>query len=123
MSLGLGDRVEGLVVCKVGDFRLAFPANTVTRISDWLVGDAPAPQSRKAFKLPPINGRLVEEQGGGLVVDSLEISAERVPLLPVPAILMGEVGGSLQGFIELGGELCPVLSVADFSRYLSRSEP
>ena len=71
--------------------------------------------------LPPIAGRLVEEQTGSLVVDSLEIATESVPLLPVPAMLAREVGGALRGFIELAGALCPVLAVGDFSRYLSRS--
>ena len=115
------DHVEGLVVCRVGDFRLAFPATTVVRISEWTPGDAPAVHARTAFQLPPGAGRLVEEETGSLVVDSLEIATESVRLLPVPAILLGEVGGALVGFIELSGALCPVLSVGEFSRYVSRS--
>jgi hypothetical protein len=115
------DHVEGLVVCRVGDHRLAFPASTVVRIIEWNVGDAPAVHARTAFSLPTGAGRLVEEQDGSLVVDSLEIATEAVKLLPVPAILLGEVGGALRGFIELSGALCPVLSVGDFSRFLARS--
>ena len=115
----LHDDVEGLVVARVGDFSLAFPAANVLKISDWAVGDSAVPHARAAFGLEAINGRLVEEAGGGLVVDSLEIATERVRLLPVPPMLLRELGGALQGFIELAGSLCPVLSVAEFARYLS----
>lgn len=120
MTSDLHDHVEGLVVCRVGDFLLAFPASSVLRISDWAVGDPPVPHARSAFSLPPGAGRRVEEETGSLVVDSLEIATDSVQLLPVPAMLQGEVGGALRGFIELSGALCPVLSVGDFSRYLVR---
>ena len=116
------DHVDGLVVCRVGDFRLAFPVTTVVRISEWAVGDAPAVHARTAFSLPPGAGRLVEEPTGRLVVDSLELATDSLKLLPVPAMLLGQVGGALRGFVELAGALCPVLSVGEFSRYLARGE-
>jgi hypothetical protein len=56
------------------------------------------------------------------VVDSLEIATDSLKLLPVPSMLLGQVGGALRGFVELAGALCPVLSVGEFSRYLARGE-
>lgn len=114
--------LEGLVLCRVGDHRLAFPASSVVQISDWVLGGIPTPHARAAFALPAVDGRCVEDGRGGLVVDSLEISTDRVSLLPVPAMLLGAVGGSLRGFIVLSGELCPVLALTEFTQFLARAE-
>lgn len=116
----MGAQLEGLVLCRVGEHRIAFSAASVVQISDWAIGGHAAPHARAAFSLPPINGRCVEDGSGGLVVDSLEIATEPVPLLPVPAMLLGAVGGALRGFILLSGELCPVLAVTEFARFLAR---
>ena len=113
--------LEGLVLCRVGEHRLAFPAAGVVQISDWALGDFPAAHARSAFSLPPANGRCVEDGRGGLVVDSLEIATDPLPLMPVPAMLLGAVGGALRGFVVLSGELCPVLALTDFAQYLVRS--
>ncbi len=113
--------LEGIVLCRVGDHRLAFPAAQVVQISDWAVGGIPTPHARTAFALPPTNGRCVEDGRGGLVVDSLEIASDPLPMMPVPAMLLGAVGGSLRGFIVLSGELCPVLAITEFSQFLQRS--
>jgi hypothetical protein len=112
----------GLVLCRVGEHRLAFPANGVVQISDWALGGIPTPHARAAFSLPPGNGRCLEDGRGGLVVDSLEIATDPLPLLPVPAMLLGAAGGALRGFILLSGELCPVLAVSEFAQFLSRGE-
>ncbi|MBS1151208.1 MAG: hypothetical protein H6Q89_2906 [Myxococcaceae bacterium] len=116
------DQLEGLVLCRVGDHRIAFPASNVEQISEWALGDRPVPQARAAFSLPPANGRCVEDGLGGLVVDSLEIASDPLPLLPVPAMLLGAVGGALRGFVLLADQLCPVLSVTEFAQYLGRSK-
>ncbi len=111
---------EGLVLCRVGDHRLAFPAAQVVQISDWALGDPPTPHARAAFFLPSAGGRRLEDGVGGLVVDSLEVATESKALLPVPAMLVGSVGGSLRGFVLLSGKLCPVLAVTAFAQFLAR---
>ncbi len=112
-------QIEGLVVCRVGDERLAFAAASVGQITDWAVGDVPAPHARTAFALPIANGRRIEDRRATLVVDSLEIASDAVPLMPVPAMLVGAVGGALRGFAVLAGQLYPVLAVAEFAAWLS----
>lgn len=112
--------IEGLVVCKVGDERLAFAAASVGHITDWAVGDVPVPHARAAFALPPANGRRIEDRAATLVVDSLEVSSDPVSLMPVPTMLVGAVGGALRGFALLAGQLYPVLGVAEFSAWLSQ---
>ena len=116
----MSEELQGLVVCRVGEHRLAFPASNVARISDWAIGGVPTPQARAAFALPPQGGRCVEGGEGGLIVDSLEIATDAVRLLAVPAMLLGAVGGSLRGFVELPCELCPVLAVSEFAQYLQK---
>lgn len=111
----------GLVICRAGEHRFAFPASAIVQISDWALGQSPAPHARAAYALPPIAGRCVEDGSGGLVVDSLEVATDPLPVLPVPAMLLGAVGGALRGFIVLAGELCPVLAITEFAQYLSRS--
>ena len=114
--------LEGLVLCRVGEHRFAFPAASVVQISDWSLGGAPIPHARAAFALAPTSGRCVEDGRGGLIVDSLEIASDRIAMMPVPAMLLGAVGGSLRGFIVFGGELCPVLAVTEFAQYLVRTD-
>lgn len=108
-----------MVICRVGEHRLAFPAEGVVMISEWSPGDAAAPHARSAFALSPAPGRRLEGDQGTLVVDSLEIAAERFSMLAVPPMLQGAIGGALLGFIVLAGGLCPVLSVSGFARFLA----
>ena len=119
----MSDQLEGLVLCRVGDHRLAFPAASVVQITEWAIGDAAVPQARVAFSLPLAAGRCVEDGMGGLVVDSLEIASDPLPILPVPAMLLGAVGGALRGFVLLADQPCPVLSVTEFAHFLERSTP
>ncbi len=118
----MSTQLEGMVLCRVGEHRLAFPASDVSQISDWAIGDAALPHARAAFSLPPSAGRCVEDGQGGLIVDSLEIATDPLPMLEVPAMLVGAAGGALRGFIVLSGELCPVLAVTPFAQFLQRSE-
>lgn len=115
--------IEGLVVCRVGDERLAFRAASVGQIADWAVGDVPSPHARAAFALPPANGRRLEDRGHTLVVDSLEIASDAVPLMPVPTMLLGAVGGALHGFVVLSGQLYPLLGIPEFAAWLSARAP
>lgn len=119
----MGAELEGLVLCRVGEHRLAFPASKVVQISDWAIGGIATPTARAAFSLPAINGRRVEDGLTGLIVDSVEIGVDAFELLPVPVILQGSAGGSLRGFIVLAGALCPVLAVTEFAQYLARTHP
>lgn len=114
--------IDGLVVCRVGPERIAFAAASITQIADWAIGDVPSPHARTAFALPIANGRRIEDQKHTLVVDSLEIASDPVPLLPVPTMLLGAVGGALRGFAVVGAELFPVLGVGEFAAWLTRRE-
>lgn len=113
------DEIEGLVVCRVGDHRLAFPASAVGNIAQWEVTDAPAPMAREVFGLPPASGKLLVYGGFAVVVDGLEVVAERAKLLPVPAMLLGAVGGALRGFVQQANVLIPLLGLAEFSRFVT----
>jgi hypothetical protein len=112
------DEIEGLVVCRVGDHRVAFPATAVGSIATWETGDRPAPMARKAFALPLAPGKLLVHGGDSLVVDALEIIADPVALLPVPALLLGAVGGALRGFVSVSNALLPLLGLAEFSAFV-----
>jgi hypothetical protein len=113
------DEIEGLVVCRVGDHPIAFPAAAVGNIARWELGDAPAPMARAAFGLPAVGGKMLVHGGFSLVVDTLEIVADPSKLMPVPAILLGAVGGALRGFVSASQTLMPLLGLAEFSTYVS----
>ena len=71
------EEVEGLVLCRVGDHQIAFPAAAVGHIELWEPGGVPAPLARAAFGLPASAGKLLielvedEEAIGLLHTDSL----------------------------------------------------
>lgn len=112
------DEIEGLVVCRVGDYRVAFPATAVGNIGAWETGDAPVPMARRAFALPGAPGKLLSYGGYSLVVDGLEIVADRATLMPVPALLLGAVGGALRGFVSVSNALMPLLGLAEFATFV-----
>jgi len=112
--------IEGLVLCRVGENHIAFPAAAVGSIDQWEPGGVPAPQSRVAFGLPVVAGKLLVRGGFSLVVDGLEIVTDRAKLLPVPAMLLGAVGGALRGFVQPAGSLVPLLGLAEFSAFVTR---
>lgn len=107
--------IEGLVLCRVGADRLAVRAHDVTAF------EIPGPHARYAGTgfspgaVAPADARLLRHHDTGLVVDSVEVHSERLPLLAVPAVLRGR-GGALSGFVEAGGLLWPVLSLAPVQR-------
>jgi hypothetical protein len=109
----------GLVLCRVGTHRLAFPAQQVASIELWTHGGRAAPHARRAFALPEQEGRLlIDDQGAGVVVDTLEIWSERALLVPTPPMLQKGAGGALRGFLPTPEGLWPVLWLSEFSRYL-----
>jgi hypothetical protein len=113
------EEIEGLVVCRVGDHRLAFPATAVGTIATWDVGDAPAPMARQAFSLPQAPGKMLVHGGFSLVVDALEIVTDRTALMPVPALMLGAVGGALRGFVSVSNALMPLLGLAEFATFIN----
>ena len=112
--------IEGLVLCRVGTDRLAVPAHEVTAFEVAVPG---APYAGTGFSpgaLAPADARLLRHHDASLVVDAVEVHAERLPLLAVPMLLGGQAlkgawSGALFGFVETGGLLWPVLSLERLS--------
>ena len=115
--------IEGLVLCRVGIDRLAVRAHEVTAFD---VPHPGAPYAGAGFvpgAVAPAEGKLLRHHDTVLVVDSVEVHAERLKLLAVPEMLRASArvgaghawGGALSGFVEAGGLLWPVLSLARFT--------
>lgn len=109
----VGDEViEGLVLCRVGADRLAVRACEVTAFE---VPHGSAPYAGADFTpgaMAPADGKLLRHHHTSMVVDSVEVHSERLPLLAVPTVLRQAVwGGALSGFVQAGGLLWPVLSL------------
>lgn len=110
-----GEVIEGLVLCRVGGDRLAVCASEVAAFeaatsSAFYAGTRFTPDARA-----PEEARLLRHELVALVVDSVEVHAERYPLLAVPPALSSSCGGALTGFVEAGGLLWPVVSLARFA--------
>jgi len=113
------DQIEGLVLCRVGEDRLAVRAR---EISSFDVPQPGAPYAGEGFSpgaRAPADAKLLRHHDTSLVVDTVEVHAERLRLLAVPAVLARAWGGALAGFVETGGLLWPVLSLERF--HLARS--
>ncbi len=119
--------VAGVVLCRVGEHRLAFPATEVVTIEAYGATPERFPQARVAFSLPgAASGRTVlSAEGEAVVVDALEVQQESYPLLLPPVLMRAAVGGSLHGFAQIQQQLWPVLQLGTFSRFLlsRRREP
>jgi hypothetical protein len=120
--MGTGSRIAGLVLCQAGTCRVAFAAQEVVAIEaarGFAGGGSPA---RQAFGEPGGAERVLLAAGGEVVgVDALEIDAEPLAVLPAPALLRRVAGGSLRGFVLARGALWPLISLAEFGRFLSPS--
>lgn len=115
-------RVAGLVLCRVAEHRLAFPAEQVTIVRSWTEDDREAPHARTAYELPAARGRVLScDDGRAVVVDSIEVWQESVPLLAVPGLVPQKVARYMAGFAEVESALWPVLQLRAFSIYLSES--
>ncbi len=124
MAADADSKLGGVVLCRAGGHRLAFPASQVAVIEVWSEGGRPIPNAREAYALPTQPGRLLlSDTGDGVVVDTLEVATESADLLPSPRVLVGGAGGSLRGFLSARDQLWPVLQLADFSLYLAGLEP
>ena len=122
MTVGPGNQVTGLLLCKVAENRLAFPARQVSSVAPWR-REAPAPHARAVFSLPAEKGRvLVATSGDTVAVDTIELFKEPLPLMAPPALIARVLGGSLAGFVTARQELWPVLQVAEFARFVASRE-
>jgi hypothetical protein len=116
-------RMAGVLLCRVGNGRLAFAAQEVDTIASAPAAGAPACSARQAFGESPGATRLLLAPSGEAVgVDMLEIEAESHPLLPVPVLLRPMAGGCLRGFIQVRGALWPLVGLPELYRFLQRPE-
>ena len=107
-------QLGGVVLCRVGQHRLAFPAQQVVTIEAYESSGQHYPLAHRAYALPSVQtGRaLMGEAGDAVVVDALEVHQETLRLLPAPLLMRSAVGGSLQGFARVQEHLWPVLRLS-----------
>lgn len=115
---GQAQTVQGVVLCRVGAFRLAVMADDVVGVEASGSGARYAGSLFDAAARPPEDARLLRHAATGLAVDALEVHAERLPLYPVPAVLARLVGGALRGFVVTGDALWPVVSLPAAAAHL-----
>lgn len=108
MNLPTAARIEGVVLCRVGDDRLAVRAQEIVSFEmaspDALYAGARFHQGSTV----PAEPRALRVEAGVLLVDSVEVLPEALPMMRVPPSLER---GALIGFIEAMGLLWPVVSV------------
>ena len=117
-----GRRITGTLLCRAGVDRLAFAAHDVGSIEAPGTFGGTVGHARQAFGGAAGCERiLVAPSGEAVGVDALEIDAEPLQVLPPPALLGQLAGRSLRGFIQVRGELWPVMALARFGFYLTRA--
>lgn len=109
------EEIEGLVLCRVGEDRLAVRAREISSFDVPHEGALYAGEGFSRGARAPAEARLLRHHDTALVVDTVEVHSERLPLLAVPAVLARAWGGALSGFVETGGLLWPVLSLERFA--------
>jgi len=112
--------VQGLVLCRVGDERVAVPAAQVQSIGD---ARPTLPYAGLGFgggRSAPEGARALMHATGAVVVDAIEVASDPFPLLPVPPMVRPLFGGALEGFVQAGDTLWPVLTLARFTDALGR---
>ena len=110
--------VDGVVLCRVGGARLALACGEV----EGIVAPPPRPvELAVAFGEPAqAEGRALSAAGRFLRVDSVDVLATPgLAVLPVPAALTGLAGGALTGFVELSGQLWPLVSAQGLLDWLT----
>jgi hypothetical protein len=109
--------VDGVVLCRVGDARLAVRCDEVE-----VIADAPRDgvDAGPAFGLArQAAGRSVKVGAHRLRVDSVDVvTSEGLAVLGVPLVVTGVAGGSLRGFIEVSGALWPLVSVPSLIEFV-----
>lgn len=118
----MADTVEGVVLCRVGGDRLAVLAGDVVGV-ELPLGEAPyAGRLFDGAASTPADARLLRHETAALVVDALEVHAERLRLIPVPVVLARLVGGALRGFVVVADGLWPVVSLPALAAFLRAPE-
>ena len=100
-------RLEGVVLCRVGDARLAIAARDVVAFA------AAAPEvvyAGRAFGLGPGDAepKAVRSAHASVSVDSIEVTSDALAVLPVPGVLRRL---DLHGFVETRGALWPLVGL------------
>jgi hypothetical protein len=111
-------QVEGVVLCRVGVHRLAVLAGEVGVVE---LPSSDSPYAGRLFDAAassPADARLLRHETAAMVVDTLEVHAERLSLFPVPTLLGRVVGGALRGFVLAQGALWPVVSLPALAAHL-----
>jgi hypothetical protein len=115
----LGSRVAGTLLCHAGSHRVAFAAEEVASIESAGERAGRFLSARRAFGGDEGAARvLVAPSGEAVGVDTLEIDAESLYVLPPPELLERVAGGSLMGFLLARGEFWPLVRLVGFERYL-----
>lgn len=111
-----------MLLCRAGADRVAFRAHEVATIESPATFGGRAGSARQAFGGTEGAERiLVAATGESVGVDGLEIDPEPLTVLPAPVLLGRMAGGSLRGFVQVRGVLWPLMSLADFGRFLAPS--
>ncbi|MBX7116226.1 MAG: protein CrdC [Myxococcaceae bacterium] len=113
-------QVEGLVLARVAEHRLAFLASAVSVVERWRDEALPVTQARLLFGLPFAPGRILKADRYAVAVDSLEIFREPITVMPVPMVLTHALSGALLGFVTVVNELWPLLDVLGLARALAQ---
>jgi hypothetical protein len=121
--MGTGSRIAGMLLCQAGAERVAFSAHEVATIESPSTFGGYAGSARQAYEGGDARAEriLVSATGEAVGVDTLEIDAESLSVLPAPALLGRVAGGSLRGFVQARGMLWPLMSLVDFGRFLAPS--
>lgn len=112
--------VEGVVLCRVGEARLAVPCGEVDAIAPL---DGPAWDVGLAFgsAAGAVEGKALQCFGQLMRVDSVDVlTTPELTVLPVPSLLTGVADGALTGFVELLGALWPLVSAGHLLEHLRR---
>lgn len=109
--------VDGLVLCRVGDGRLAVDCAEVDAIT--------APEAGSWNVAAVFEGIIGTSQkalqcsGHLLAVDSLDIvTTPGLRVLAAPALVMSASNGAVKGFVEWSGLLWPLVSVGPLLDFL-----
>lgn len=111
--------VDGLLLCLAGGQRLAIMAKEVDRVD---AAEPDRPYAGRFFRegAPAQEGaRMLRHEATALVVDAVDVTADRFSLLPVPYTLARTGGACLRGFVVAEGGLWPVVELRAAAAFLA----
>ncbi len=100
--------IDGLVLCHVGDHRLAVRAQDVDAFEHDPLGATYVGERFGDDPTPPEGVRVLRCGAQRLAVDRLDVHGG-VALLPAPPLLSSAFGGGILGFVEVRQLLWPVV--------------